>query len=207
MKKRQEVVIDTDFFSKVSEIGRDEENLRKIMDELGYSLVVHPYIDARELDMNIHYQKLKSEGYIKVMMYEDFLEQKERAVYEYYFHLLYQELTEGELRLPKGRTVFDYYKAGESFGEIHSVLMAVFMKLPIFLSDDWDAEYVGERAEQLFNRSDYSLQVYNIVKVLTKIAEKTDGGMDKDTLVELVKKTGHPKEKSTIKQVWNKNHE
>ncbi len=206
-KTTQEVVIDTDFFSKVSKVGFQEEKLKRIVEELGYALVVHTYIDTRELDMNPHYIKMKAEGSIKVISYADFLSDGDKKLYEYYFHILYQELTGEELRLPQGRTIFDYYRAGSSFGEIHSVLMAVFMKIPIFLSDDSDAEYVGIRAKILFNSSRYSLQVYNIVKVLTMVAEKEDSSFEKTELVELAKKTGHPKAKSEIGQAWNRKHE
>ncbi len=207
MKTKQEVAIDTDFFDKLSKIGEKEEQLKKIVEELDYKLVVHPYIDARELDMNSHYIRLKEEGYIRIISYDEFLKAEDRVLYDYYFHILYQELTGKELRLPQERTIFDYYRAGSSFGEIHSVLMAAFMKIPIFLSDDSDAEYVGTRAKTLFNSSRYSLQVYNIVKVLTMVAEKEESSFEKTELVELVKKTGHPKAKSEIKQAWNRKHE
>lgn len=112
MERKQEVVIDTDFFDKVSKIGCNGEKLKRIVEELGYTLVVHPYINARELDINAHYVRLKNEGYIRVPAYDEFLKEADKALYEYYFHILYQELMNEELELPKKANIFDCKRAG-----------------------------------------------------------------------------------------------
>lgn len=54
---KKEVLVDTVFLEKLSCSGKNPDTFRKVLSELKYSPVVHPYIAACEMDMHAYFHK------------------------------------------------------------------------------------------------------------------------------------------------------
>ena len=78
---KKDVLVDTVFLNKLSKYGKDINTFKRILDDLGFYPMVHPYIAKNELDMFPFFQKLVDEGYIKVPDYEYFLSDEEDREY------------------------------------------------------------------------------------------------------------------------------
>ena len=71
---KKEAIVDTCFFNKLSNDGKNSEVLKKVLTDLDYKPVVHPYIAEKELDMFPHFNKLVEEGFIRKAEYSEFIE-------------------------------------------------------------------------------------------------------------------------------------
>ena len=83
------------FFNKLSNDGKNSEILKKVLMDLDYKPVVHPYIAEKELDMFPHFNKLVEEGFIRIAEYSEFIEDEyDKELYEQYFDELYEAMRE-----------------------------------------------------------------------------------------------------------------
>ena len=168
---KKEAIVDTCFFNKLSNDGKNSEVLKKVLTDLDYKPVVHPYIAEKELDMFPHFNKLVEEGFIRKAEYSEFIEDEyDKELYEQYFGELYEEMREyleikevkkqiEKLNIPNGQTIYTYRRAGMSLGDVHIILMAFFMKLPIILSEDGDIEFLRSVAERKISGDSYKLDI------------------------------------------------
>lgn len=92
-----------------------------------------------------------------------------------------------------------------SLGDVHLILMAAFEGIPVVLSDDSDIELLKGIAKK-YSYSQHEIEIMGSVEVLEKIASMAEPHFTKDELVAIVKNAGKAKEKSRVKQAWNKVH-
>ena len=48
---KKDVLVDTVFLNKLSKYGKDIETFKRLLDDLDFCPIVHPYIAKNELDM------------------------------------------------------------------------------------------------------------------------------------------------------------
>ena len=139
--RKTEVIVDTCFLQKLSSEGKAIDNVKRILTELEYIPVVHPYIYEYELSLYSYFVRLVEEKYIRVISYNEF--QKDTAdkqTYEDYYDVLYEEmiLTLEAMNSPKqieklclhkhkGQTIYNTHKQGSSMGDVHMILMASYL--------------------------------------------------------------------------------
>lgn len=215
---KKEAIVDTCFFNKLSNKGKNIETFKKVLMDLDYKPVVHPYIAEKELDVFTEFNKLVDEGYIRIAEYSEFIEDEtDEALYEQYFQDLYDEMREyheikgskkqlQKLKIPKGQTIYTYRQAGISLGDVHIVLMAFFMRLPIILSEDEDIEVLRSIAKRKLSGDSYNLDIFNVMDLILMIAQKEDTIFSKKELEKIVLEIGEKARKSEVKQIWNKSH-
>ena len=174
------------------------EAFKKVLVDLDYKPVVHPYIAEKELDVFPHFNKLVEEGFIRKAEYSEFIEDEDDAeLYEQYFPELYEEMREyleikglkkqiEKLVIPKGQTIYTYRRAGMSLGDVHMILMAFFMRLPIILSEDGDIEFLRSVAKRKISSDSYNLDIYNVMDLIMMIAKKEDTTFSKKELEKVV---------------------
>lgn len=218
MSKR-EVLVNTAFFEKLSCGGKNVDFFKKVVSDLEFNPVFHPYIASNELDMYPYFNKLVDEGFVRVADYKEFLEDEEdKVLYETYFVDIhnalreYLELAGGKkqlekLSLPVGQTVFTYRRASMSLGDVHMILMAFFLKLPIILTEDADIDVLRSITKRKMASESYMLDIYNAVDLLCMIANKENTSFSKDYLINIVKSIGERVHQSEIKQIWNSAHQ
>ncbi len=215
---KKEAIVDTCFFNKLSNDGKNIEAFKKVLVGLDYKPVVHPYIAEKELDVFPHFNKLVEEGFIRKAEYSEFIEDEDDAeLYEQYFPELYEEMREyleikgskkqiEKLVIPKGQTIYTYRRAGMSLGDVHMILMAFFMRLPIILSEDGDIEFLRSVAKRKISSDSYNLDIYNVMDLIMMIAKKEDTTFSKKELEKVVLEVKERARLSEVKQVWNETH-
>lgn len=213
---KKEAIVDTCFFNKLSNNGKNIEAFKKVLVDLDYKPVVHPYIAEKELDVFPHFNKLVEEGFIRKAGYSEFIEDEDDAeLYEQYFPELYEEMREyleikgskkriEKLAIPKGETIYTYRRAGMSLGDVHMILMAFFMRLPIILSEDGDIEFLRFFAKRKISSNSYNLDIYNVMDLIMMIAQKEDTIFSKKELEKVVLEVKERARLSEVKQAWNK---
>lgn len=215
---KKEAIVDTCFFNKLSNDGKNIEAFKKVLVDLDYKPVVHPYIAEKELDVFPHFNKLVEEGFIRKAEYSEFIEDEDDAeLYEQYFPELYEEMREyleikgskkqiEKLVIPKGQTIYTYRRAGMSLGDVHMILMAFFMRLPIILSEDGDIEFLRSVAKRKISSDSYNLDIYNVMDLIMMIAKKEDTTFSKKELEKVVLEVKERARLSEVKQAWNETH-
>lgn len=215
---KKEAIVDTCFFNKLSNNGKNIEAFKKVLVDLEYKPVVHPYIAEKELDVFPQFNKLIEEGFIRKAEYSEFIEDEDDAeLYEQYFPELYEEMREyleikgskkriEKLAIPKGQTIYTYRQAGMSLGDVHMILMAFFMRLPIILSEDGDIEFLRSVAKRKISSNSYNLDIYNVVDLIMMIAQKEDTTFSKKELEKVVLEVKERVRLSEVKQAWNETH-
>lgn len=215
---KKEAIVDTCFFNKLSNNGKNIEAFKKVLVDLEYKPVVHPYIAEKELDVFPQFNKLIEEGFIRKAEYSEFIEDEDDAeLYEQYFPELYEEMREyleikgskkriEKLAIPKGQTIYTYRRAGMSLGDVHMILMASFMRLPIILSEDGDIEFLRSVAKRKISSNSYNLDIYNVVDLIMMIAQKEDTTFSKKELEKVVLEVKEGARLSEVKQAWNETH-
>ncbi len=149
MEERR-VVLDTDFINLITDF-RDcdaKDLFKRIFSALDRIPVVHPFVANCELHNNRIAQELIESGDLFVINKADFLPEDDEFEEEFYrnsFSDMYFVITKESL--PEYSDIWRR-NAGHSFGEIHSILMAVSLGLPLFYSNDGGAKQAASRYAQ-----------------------------------------------------------
>lgn len=218
--RKTEVIVDTCFLQKLSSEGKAIDNVKRILTELEYIPVVHPYIYEHELSLYSYFVRLVKEKYIRVISYNEF--QKDTAdkqTYEDYYDVLYEEmiLTLEAMNSPKqieklclhkhkGQTIYNTHKQGSSMGDVHMILMASYLQMPILLTEDSDIEMLRDIAKRRMRLGQYSLQILNGIQLIEEIAKKQDASISIKEIESILKAMKKRDAISSIKRVWRENH-
>ena len=218
--RKTEVIVDTCFLQKLSSEGKAIDNVKRILAELEYIPVTHPYIYEHELSLHSYFVRLVEEKYIRVISYNEF--QKDTAdkqTYEDYYDVLYEEmiLTLEAMNSPKqieklclhkhkGQTIYNTHKQGSSMGDVHMILMASYLQMPILLTEDSDIEMLRDIAKRRMRLGQYSLQILNGIQLIEEIAKKQDASISIKEIESILKAMKKRDAISSIKRVWRENH-
>lgn len=148
----------------------------------------------------------------------EFIDDEDDAeLYEQYFPELYEEMREyleikgsqkqiEKLAIPKGQTIYTYRRAGMSLGDVHMILMAFFMRLPIILSEDGDIEFLRSVAKRKISSDSYDLEIYNVMDLIMMIAQKEDTTFSKKELKKVVLNVKERANLAEVNEAWDKSH-
>ena len=215
---KTEVIVDTCFLQKVSSEGKATDNIKKVLAELEYIPVVHPYIYEHELSLHSYLKHLVDEGYIRVIQYNEFQKDaSDKQSYEAYYGILYEDMRLAlealggpkqieKLSLHKGQTIYDMHKQGSSMGDVHMILMASYLQMPIILTEDSDIELLRDIAKRRMRLGQYSLQIFNGVELIENIAQKKDSSITVKEMEAILKGMGERGVISNIKALWREKH-
>ena len=65
---KKEAIVDTCFFNKLSDNGKNIETFKKVLEDLDYKPVVHPYVSVNELSMFSYFNNLVKEGFVNIFL-------------------------------------------------------------------------------------------------------------------------------------------
>ena len=216
--EKTEVIVDTCFLQKLSSEGKVIDNIKRVLAELEYIPVVHPYIYEHGLSLHSYFVRLVEDGYIKVMGYDEFQKDAiDKQTYEAYYDVLYEEMRltleamnspkqVEKLCLQKGQTIYNTHKQGSSMGDVHMILMASYLQMPILLTEDSDIEMLRDIAKRRMRLGEYSLQILNGVQLIEEIAKKQDSSITVKEIEAILKAMRERNAVSGIKAVWRENH-
>lgn len=213
-----EVIVDTCFLQKLSSEGKSTDNIKRVLDELKYIPVVHPYIFEHELSLHSYLVRLVDEGYIRVIQYKEFQKDaSDKQSYEAYYEILYEDMRlalealDGpkqieKLCLHKGKNIYDTHKQGSSMGDVHMILMASYLQMPILLTEDSDIELLRDIAKRRMHLGQYSLQILNGIQLIEKIAQKRASSITVKEIEAILKGMKERGAVSDIKAMWRESH-
>ena len=216
--RRTEVIVDTCFLQKLSSEGKAIDNIKKVLAELEYIPVTHPYIYEHELSLHSYFVRLVEEKYIRVIQYNEFQKDAiDKQSYEAYYGVLYEDMRLAleamnspkqveKLCLHKGQTIYNTHKQGSSMGDVHMILMASFLQMPVLLTEDSDIEMLRDIAKRRMRLGQYSLQILNGVQLIEEIAKKQNTSISVKEIESILKAMRKRDVISSIKAVWRENH-
>lgn len=175
-------IIDTCFIEKFNNSGIISEDLKKLISAAEFELYLHPYIYQNELSMFSFSEDLVKSGFIKLVKYDEFIPADYYKNYysslfleiynEFYNRLLVSNPRKANKMHPllPDTDVFNDRYGGSSIGDVHMIMMALFMEIPIILSqDNNDLTEIYEIAKYKINRDDYTLELYSVTDVVEYI--------------------------------------
>ncbi len=213
---KQKAIVDTCLLQKISSNGKYAGNIKKIFDNLDYILVAHRYVVDHEFGLHSYIKRLIDEGYITTIEYDEFFGEDDfsRMIYETQFEAIYNEMRNylqrkggikqmPKLVIPNGKDIYSHHIQGSSMGDVHMIIMASFMRIPVFLSDDFDIGLLRDIAKRRLSLSSYQLKIVNSFNLLVQIAENPDVKMTHKEFETIVKQTGERENWKTINAIWN----
>lgn len=217
--EKTEAIVDTCFLEKLSAGGKKTDNIKAILEELDFKPVAHPYICEHELSVNYYSEELLKTGYIKKIEYSEFLKDAyDEQLYENYFLLLHEDMRSyleakggikqiEKLRIHPGHTIYDTHYQGSSMADVHMILMAAFMRLPVILTEDSDIALLSTLANKRLSLGTYNLVIYDAWDLVKQIAERPDSKVSKKDLIQILNDMGERDKRSEMKTIWNNNHD
>ena len=173
----------------------------------------------QEFALHGYLKKLIEDRYIATIEYDEFLgDSLSKQVYETQFVDIYNEMrsylhTKGgfkqmpELKIPKGSNIYTHHMQGSSMGDVHMILMASFMRLPVFLSEDSDIALLKDIAKRRLSLSSYQLHIYDTLDLLEQIAGNANTGISHKEFERIVKQAGERENWSKVNAIWSTSHE
>lgn len=213
-----EAIVDTCFLQKLSSEGKNADNIKSVLAELNYKPVAHPYICRHELELNSYSKLLVDSGYIRKIEYSEFIgDSFSKQLYEDYFINIYEEMrllleAKGgpkqleKLKLHSIQDIYDTHKQGSSMGDVHMILMAAFLRMPLILTEDSDIALLRSIATRKMSLGTYKLEIVNAVDLIMEIARKADSSLSKKDLERILNEMKEREHRSEMKTIWNNNH-
>ena len=91
-------------------------------------------------------------------------------------------------------------------GDVHMILMASYLQMPILLTEDSDIEMLRDIAKRRMRLGQYSLQILNGVQLIEEIAKKQDSSITVKEIESILKAMRERSVVSSIKAIWRENH-
>ena len=155
------VLLDADFCNLILKKPDNISFFKAIFDILDKKPAIHIYIFKHELLNNIHIQTLVKEGFIKIIEYDDFLASDfDKHSYKIAFEDFYMYINGKELN---NFNIFIDRRAKHNLGEIHSLITAQYLNIPLFMSNDHGAK---ELVKSKINTSMFKIDVHNAKEVI-----------------------------------------
>lgn len=174
------VLVDSDFFTMIApckNIAKEKEFVKSVFDSLNKKPCIHPFVAKEELFNNEVVKQLIDEGYITVIDYNSVL--KESWMEQQYVDnfVTYYDYMNSE-KIPSSLSEITRHRAKKNMGEIHTLIFAHYLEIPLFMSNDKGAKKL---AETKINSQHFSIDVKNVCDVFCMI--KTTGSIKLDTKV------------------------
>lgn len=180
------VVIDSDFCNMIApgnNIEKEKEFVRSIFNSLQKKPIVHIFVSEQELLTNKVIKELVEENFIDVINYDTFLPEE-------IFKIQYAETFADFYNFMNGESiekVFDVitrHHSKKNMGEIHSLILAQYMGIPIFMSNDNGAKNL---AKSRVNTQSFSIDVMNVCEVFCEIKRNGTIQIDKKAVRSILK--------------------
>lgn len=165
---KNKVVLDSDFCQLLLSKNNKEEAkvfFKNVFICLDLHPCLHKYVCEEELFNIDSVQDLVNENFIQVISIEDLTPSiADKKLYMILFKDYYKYMNEQEW-IDKD-DVFSKRYAGKNMGEIHSLILALYLKIPCFFSNDKGAKTL---AKNKINSQSFEIEVKNVEQVFYDI--------------------------------------
>lgn len=213
---KPEALVDTCFLQKFSKDGKNVGMLKKILENLDFRPVIHPYIWENELKIFSYMEKLKEEGWFRIASYDEFLlDDDDAELYKQQFSELYILLGEyyeminskkHVSALPDNCDIFTFRKAESSIGDVHVILMASYSQIPVIFTEDGDITALKSIAQRKIQTESYQMEIYDALGALELIIKKPDCPFSKKEVEKILNELQKRKERSKYHKLWDTYH-
>lgn len=180
------VVIDSDFCNMIvpgNNKEREKDFFRTIFESLNKSPVIHAFVFNQELLTNTAIKELVKEQFIEVIDYDAFLpDDIFKTQYTDTFVDFYKFMN-GESIDNSFATIIQHH-AHKNMGEIHSLILAHYMNIPVFMSNDNGAK---ELARSKINTQAFTITVKNVCEVFCDIKKMGSIQIERKTVKAILK--------------------
>lgn len=188
------VVVDSDFCNMLvngENIEKGKDFIRSIFDSLQKKPALHSFVFHQELFINEAIKDLVAEKYIEIIDYNDFLTEEifKMQYIETFVELFY--FMNGEI-IPNKFESITKHRAKKNMGEIHSLLLAQYMNIPIFMSNDKGAKNL---AKNKINTQSFAITVKDVCDVFIDIKKSGIKQIDTQIVRSILKKRNEWPEK------------
>ncbi|SNU06191.1 hypothetical protein SAMN06297422_10676 [Lachnospiraceae bacterium] len=179
-------IIDTCFLEQFNKRPKYQvDDFRTLINGSEFELLIHPYVYIYELSMFSYINTLINDGLCRVVDYCEFI--KTEYFKEYYKGLyiqIYNEFVQRKqitnprkamkmIPLDDNSDVFEIKHSGASYGDVHIIMMALFMEILIVLSEDnEDLIEIYNIAKKKINSERYKLLIYQVSDVVDLVRTK-----------------------------------
>ena len=155
-----------------------------ICKSLGVTPVIHTFVLNEELLTNKAIKELVSEQFIKVIEYTDFIiDEVFKRQYTDTFVDFYKFMNGVDIE--KKFETITKHNSQKNMGEIHSLILAQYMNIPIFMSNDGGAKTL---AAVKINTQAYQIIVKNVCDVFCDIKTKGTIKIERKVVKAILKK-------------------
>lgn len=180
------VVIDSDFCNMIApgnNIEKEKEFVRSIFNSLQKKPIVHIFVSEQELLTNKVIKELVEENFIDVINYDTFLPAEIFKIQYAETFADFYNFMNGEF-IEKVFDVITKHHSKKNMGEIHSLILAQYMGIPIFMSNDNGAKNL---AKSRVNTQSFSIDVMNVCEVFCEIKRNGTIQIDKKAVRSILK--------------------
>lgn len=181
-----QVLVDSDFCNMIApgnNIPKEKAFVKSIFDSLGKAPIIHTFVYNEELLTNSAIKELVEESYIEIIEYDAFLtEDWYKTQYIDDFVDYYDYMNSGAI--PAKFDEIIKHRAKKNMGEIHSLILAHYLEIPIFMSNDRGAKQL---AQSKIDSSTYHIVVKNVCEVFCDIKRNGSIELDKKTVRSILK--------------------
>ena len=157
------VLLDADFCHIILKNPNNVTYFKSIFEILDINPAIHTYVFNNELFNNIYIKTLVTDGFISIIEYKNFLHNDfDRQAYKITFKNFYEYMNYKKL---KSFNIFKDHRANHNLGEIHSLIAARYLNIPLFMSNDNRAK---ELAMSKINNNNFKIDVQNVKEVIDK---------------------------------------
>ena len=181
------VLLDADLCNMILEDDNNYQFFQDIFNILNYKPAIHTYVYNEELKLtNKHIVEFVKSGFIQVIEYNKFLyDDNDKEMYFLSFIDYYDYMNGKKLdNIQNFEELTLNHKSMNNIGEIHSLLTAFYLNIPVFMSNDNGAK---DLAHSKINSSDFTIIIKNVCDVLCD-CKLNNGKLDKRIIRSLLKK-------------------
>lgn len=164
-------------------IEKEKEFVRSIFNSLQKKPVVHIFVSEQELLTNKVIKELVEENFIDVINYDTFLPAEIFKIQYAETFADFYNFMNGEF-IEKVFDVITKHHSKKNMGEIHSLILAQYMGIPIFMSNDNGAKNL---AKSRVNTQSFSIDVMNVCEVFCEIKRNGTIQIDKKAVRSILK--------------------
>lgn len=180
------VLIDSDFCNMIApgnNVQKDKEFVKSIFTALGRKPCLHTFVFNEEILTNVAIKELVKENFIEVIEYSSVL--KEPWMETLYINTFvdYYEYMNSE-KIPNTMDSIKQHRAKKNMGEIHSLLFAQYLNIPIFMSNDNGARNL---AISKINTQSSTIIVKNVLEVFCDCKKNTSSPLNQKAVKSILK--------------------
>lgn len=180
------VLVDSDFCNMIAPgntIPKEKAFVKSIFDSLGKAPIIHTFVYNEELLTNSAIKELVEESYIEIIEYDAFLTEDWYKTQYIDDFVDYYDYMNSEA-IPAKFDEIIKHRAKKNMGEIHSLILAHYLEIPIFMSNDRGAKQL---AQSKIDSSASQIAVKNVCEVFCDIKRNGSIELDKKTVRSILK--------------------